>query len=227
MTVDQARKRKFLARWHQRLALVVFAWLILLSASGLLINHAHDWGLDQRPLPAPLQRWVYGIDNEPNDYCSEHGAIGPECTGLFASFTLAAGSLLLDEHSLYLVDDAGELVEKLAASQLGLASLRAALHQGSRIFLRDGSKTVVTDIDLMDYKVLGPEESGVLAGQNWKEPKAAISVTWERLLLDLHAARFLGPAARFINDLLSGFVLLLAISGLWLYRHKRKGNGRS
>jgi uncharacterized iron-regulated membrane protein len=44
------------------------------------------------------------------------------------------------------------------------------------------------------------------------------------LLLDIHAARFLGPAARVFNDLMAALILILAISGLWLYSAKRKSN---
>jgi uncharacterized iron-regulated membrane protein len=49
-------------------------------------------------------------------------------------------------------------------------------------------------------------------------------VSWERLLLDLHAARFLGPLAIVFSDLMAALILALALSGLWLFGVKRKAN---
>jgi hypothetical protein len=50
----------------------------------------------------------------------------------------------------------------------------------------------------------------------------AADLSWERLLLDLHAARFLGPAAWLANDLLAGLILVLGLTGGWLYLVKRR-----
>ena len=129
MTIDQARRLKGLALWHRRVALVVCAWLLVLAGSGLLINHAHDWGLDRSGLAGPLQRVLYGIEPDDEDSCQ--GALTPEA------------------------DCSGD------------------------------------------------------------------SISWERFLLDLHAARFFGPLASVITDLMGGLVLLLALSGLWLWWLKR------
>jgi hypothetical protein len=51
-------------------------------------------------------------------------------------------------------------------------------------------------------------------------------VSWERFLLDLHAARFLGPLAVWFNDLAAVLILVLAMSGAWLGRLKRRASGR-
>lgn len=50
---------------------------------------------------------------------------------------------------------------------------------------------------------------------------AGDSISWERFLLDLHAARFLGGLASILTDLMGGLILLLALSGLWLWWLKR------
>jgi uncharacterized iron-regulated membrane protein len=41
----------------------------------------------------------------------------------------------------------------------------------------------------------------------------------------MHAARFLGPLAKIFTDLVAGLILVMAVSGIWLYRLKRNGNG--
>lgn len=223
MTVDEARRRKTLARWHRRLALLVGLWLALLALSGILINHAHDWGLDRSALPRPLLSLVYGIERDAPDYCAATPGIGPACADVFARIALPAGELLLASNQVFMLDNQGLVIETLAAAYLGLSNLERGLRLGDELYLSDGGKTVRTNFDLLDFDVLEPEAADALDGAPWqRRDTSEDSVTWERLLLDLHAARFLGPAARWFNDLMAGLILVLAASGAWLYRAKRQ-----
>ena len=111
----------------------------------------------------------------------------------------------------------------MSATQFGLNGLQGGLRQGSRVYLRDGRQTVRTDPELLDWEVVGADSAAELAGGDWQEREAtAASISWERLLLDLHAARFMDPAAKYFNDLLAALILVLALSGGWLYRTKRR-----
>jgi len=223
VTFDEARRRKTLARWHRRLALLVGLWLALLALSGILINHAHDWGLDRSNLPRPLLSLVYDIEPDAPDYCAAAEAIGPACADVFGLLVLPAGELLLATTQVFVLDNQGHVIEALAAGQLGLNRLESGLRQGHELYLSDGEKTVRMDSDLLDSEVLDPAAAEALDGAPWQRRDASTdSVTWERLLLDLHAARFLGPAARWFNDLMAGLILVLAASGAWLYRAKRR-----
>ena len=221
MTIDKAKRRKAIARWHRRFAVFISVWLILLASSGLLINHANDWGLDKRPLAKPLQQWVYGIETQGADLCEPLTREGVACGQLFARLKLPVGVLLLGVRDLFLLDDSGQLVEKLSVRQFGLASLQAAFGEGSRIYLRDSDKTVLTTPDLIEGQVLDSDAAAQLDGMNWQlAGPGQESISWERFMLDIHAARFLGPAAKYFNDLMAAFILVLALSGLWLFRAK-------
>ena len=226
MTIDKARRRKAIARWHRRFAIFISLWLIALASSGLLINHAHDWGLDRQPLTGALQQWVYGIETHGSELCGPLTSEGVACEGVFASLQLPMGSLLLGARDLFLLDDAGQLIEKLSVSQFGLSSLQAGLRVGSEIYLRDTHKTIQTNQDLMDSSSLDTEAIAALMGHDWQVAEGTQSaITWERFLLDLHAARFLGPLAKVFNDLMAALILVLALSGIWLYRIKPGSNG--
>ena len=75
--------------------------------------------------------------------------------------------------------------------------------------------------DLLTLRDPGHAELAGLPDGDWKQPDAdaaAGPITWERLLLDLHAARFLGPAARWFTDLMAALIVLLVGGGIWLYR---------
>lgn len=223
MTVDQARRRKALVRWHRRAAIVVLAWLVLLAVSGVLINHAHDWGLDKTALPALLQKGVYGVETRGGHYCSSHPELGEACSGIFARLTLPEGALLLAEHSVFLLDSAGNLVEQLAVAQLGLSGLQGGLSWQGRIYLRDREIMVSAGPDLLDFVELKSGDVAAIGKQGWATRADGDAISWERLLLDVHAARFLGPLSKLFNDLAAALILFLAVTGFWLYLHKRKG----
>jgi len=223
VTIDQARWLKILARWHRRIALLVCIWLVVLAASGLLINHAHDWGFDRSPLAAPMQRLLYGIEHKGDDLCSRAAALGPDCAGIFAGLTLPSGELLLGGNALFLVDDRGALVEKLPTAQLGLGELEAGLVDGPDLYLRDAQQVVRTDTELLDWQALDAAAAAELEGRSWQlRDRSGEVMSWERFLLDLHAARFLGPMAKAFTDLMGGLILLLAFSGLWLWWLRRR-----
>lgn len=222
MTADEARRRQSLARWHRRLAVLIGLWLVLLAVTGVFINHAHDWGLDRRALPGSVQRLVYGIDT-PDDFCAPYPALGRECQDVFARLALPAGELLLAVSRLILIDGQGRIVESLPAGQLGLEGLEAGLRHGGSVYLRDRRRTVRTDAELMNWEQIGGEAAAALDGGPWQvRPGDDAGITWERLLLDLHAARFLGPGAKYFNDLFAALVLVLAVSGAWLWSAKRR-----
>jgi len=226
MTIDKARRRKAIARWHRRFAIFISLWLIALASSGLLINHAHDWGLDRQPLTGTLQRWVYGIETHDSELCGPLTSEGIACDGVFARLQMPMGALLLGTRDLFLLDDTGQLIEKLSVSQFGLSSLQAGLRVGSEIYLRDTYKTIQTNQELMNSSSLDTEAIAALKGHDWQVAGGTQNtISWERFLLDFHAARFLGPLAKTFNDLMAALILMLALSGIWLSRVKRGSNG--
>lgn len=224
MTISQARRMQLMARWHRRLAVFIMLWLAVLAVSGILVNHAHDWGLDRKPLPRSLQSSLYGIEHSRAGDCDGIPETGVNCEEVFAILELPTGRLLLAEHSLFLLDADGRLLEKLPLASTGLASLEAGYAREGNIYLRDGSTTVRTGPELLDFQVLDERESAALADVAWRQRgEQTGSISWERFLLDLHAARFLGPFAKAFNDLAAGVILLLLLSGTWLYWLKRRG----
>lgn len=221
MTVNEARRLRTVSRWHRRIAVVVMAWLAFLALTGLLINHANDWALDRIPLAAPLQSLVYGIEADSKDYCSDFPQAGEECDRVFAAADMPFGHLLVADSSLFLLDGEGGLVERLPAVLTGLASIDAARVDGDAVYLRGGGQVVRAGADLVEFlPVEGAGEAG------WKSrAESSSGLTWERFLLDLHAARFLGPFGPWFTDLMAALILLLAASGFWLHRLRRNGNG--
>jgi hypothetical protein len=229
VTVDQARRRQAFARWHRRAALVVFAWLVALALTGLLINHAHDWGFDRQPLPGWLAQPVYGVTAVDEALCPAGIPSPGECAEVFARLELPSGSLLLTPTTAFYFGKDGALVESLSAPQLGLDRIEAAYRDDNRIVLKGPRRAVSADLDLMSWHPLAQAVLMDIPDGRWQgQGDHPGTVTWERFLLDAHAARFLGPAAPFFTDLMAGLILFLAISGIvlwWLKRRRRRETG--
>lgn len=222
MTVDQARRLQSVARWHRRLALLVLLWLALLAASGIFINHANDWGLDRKALWQPLQELIYGIDVPDRDECDGIELPAEQCAEVFARIEMPGGVLLLERQAVYLVDQGGAVLERLAVSQLGLVTLEAGKAAGGLVYLQGREQVIVTDPELLESRRPSASELESARAYPWRKPDDVnVVITWERFFLDLHAARFFGPFSRVFNDLMAGLILLLAVSGFWL--HKTKG----
>ena len=214
------------ARWHRRLAILIAIWLVHLAATGFLINHAEDWGLDRAPLADLFQQWVYGIESEHESHCEGITAAGIDCGRVFSRLALPAGSLLLSPNSLWLFDDTGELLERLPVAMTGLVKIDAGLLHEEWIYLAGEGTVVRTGPELLEFQPLTPEKADALPDAEWQSGESASAViSWERFLLDLHAARFLGPAARYFNDLMAFLILALAVTGTALSWLKRKSNG--
>jgi len=223
VTIDQARRLKLLARWHRRIALIVFAWVAALALSGVLINHANDLGLDRQPVAAPLQHLLYGIERDTENFCVFEALPAVDCGKIFARLALPEGELWLSGDVLYLLGADGVLIEKIGVSQLGLGELQAGLIDSSDIYLRDAARVVETDAALLNWRALEPAAAARLEQQPWQfNGGVAREISWERLLLDLHAGRFLGPLASGFTDLMGLLILLLTVSGFWIWQLKRR-----
>jgi len=223
VTIDQARRLQLLARWHRRIALGVFAWVAVLALSGVLINHANDWGLDRRPLADSLQYLLYGIERDVKISCVSGTLPAADCGEIFARLALPEGELWLSGDALFLLGADGALIERIGVSQLGLGKLQAGLIDGTGIYLQDAARIVETDADLLDWRELEPAAAARLKQRDWQfNGSAAGEISWERLLLDLHAGRFLGPLASGFTDLMGLLILSLTVTGFWIWRLKRR-----
>ncbi|MGD2130714.1 MAG: hypothetical protein PVJ17_15530, partial [Lysobacterales bacterium] len=110
-----------------------------------------------------------------------------------------------------------------SVAQVGLSRVEAAYLDESSVYLKGGGRAVRSDLDLITWQPLAPDTQREMTDARWRERGDVPGmITWERLLLDLHAARFLGPMTALFTDLMAGLILFLAGSGIWLWWLKRQ-----
>ncbi|WP_373098011.1 PepSY domain-containing protein [Zhongshania sp.] len=240
--------RMLLLRWHRRIGVVAAIFVVVLVVTGIAINHSDDWGLDKKPLKQAWLLKHYGIPTPilrsfPLNKSLASGAwlsqfgdglylaekqIG-SCNGpLLGAAVLPDTIAVLCAGRLQLFTLAGEKLDDISES-LGLPrGVEALSLYQEAVLLRTAGGVIAFDSRSLMFSVMNIEN--VI----WAEPDLAppalqrslleqyrgSGLSWERLLLDLHSGRLFGSVGVFIMDLAAIALLLIALSGVWVWVSK-------
>ncbi len=224
--------------WHRRIGIVVALGVVMLAATGILLNHGHRLGLDQRPL---TQRWLldwYGIRLPPvTAYATGHGWLMEAGQRLFLDARPVAPCEALSgavqwrdwlvaacTSELLLLDLQGQLVERIDPSYgLPVPVTGLALHQ-QQLYLQQRQQWYRAGAELLAFDPADASYSAVPAGQPPPELAAQAQqlaagggISWERVLLDFHSGRLFGGAGVWVVDALAALMTVLALSGAWVW----------
>lgn len=204
--------RVFLRRWHRRLGIVSAAFVFVLSATGLLLNHTQELGLDDVPLENRLLRALYGVPAVAPTFplaCAKPVAV---VAAVDAPLQLAACS---DRIALLTAD--GETIDQLDTARGLPADITAVASDRDGFLLRRGAMAFRLDNDNFTVTPLANAPADVA----WRSGAAAgTDIHWERVLLDLHSGRLFGTAGVVIVDIAALLFVLLAISGIVMFRRR-------
>lgn len=138
---------------------------------------------------------------------------------------------------LLLLDGDGRLIEAIGVAELAPGLDEAAIDAlapssdgGAAVLL--GQRVVTSDAGLLRWSpsVRAPEafdwsrpiEPGPGLRKQMRVAWHGGSITWERVLLDLHSGRLFGPAGIWVVDLVSLLLIVLAGTGVWLWVQRRR-----
>lgn len=225
-------------RWHSRVGVWLFWLLILLSLTGIALNHTDRLGLAKISLThTALLNW-YGLDAAPAVEHSLHGrhyqlettvsgeqwigtlysdgrAVAPCPPPLLGAVELAGqlpfGAVLCRDE-LLLITAEGQLVDSWQPVA-GLPSGLVTLEAGEQLVGRhsDGRGWALNTDQFI--------ATAVAAGAPQAAPahRAATGVSLQTLLLDLHSGRLFGPLGIWVVDIAGILFCLLALTGLWSF----------
>lgn len=229
-----------LLRWHRRIALVVALFLILLAGSGILINHAPEFGLDKSQIRSSLLARWYGFEQPSpigfkagNNWIIHDGvqsiylnqeAIGHCAPPLHGALPYRDLLFALCEGELLLIAPDGVLLERIS-SVFGLPedSYRIALAD-DHLLVKTSQNTYIADIENLEWPATSSTED-----TDWATPIAIPAelrdllgeknpgISVERFLLDLHSGRLFGRAGVYLMDAMAILFIILALSGVWAW----------
>ncbi|MBV2123487.1 MAG: PepSY domain-containing protein [Candidatus Thiodiazotropha sp. (ex Ctena orbiculata)] len=233
----------FFLRWHRRIGVMISVFVILLSVTGIVINHANRFGLDTIPITSPWVLGWYGIEfeGEITGYASQESWISAfqgklywdsesigYCAEPLKGAEMVAGIwFVLCDTSLTLLTGDGELIETLddvvpedtnALSGVDGDWLVIATDRGMQILHSDTLELKPGSVTNTSARLATPLPASLQDELNFKSH----SITVERLLLDLHSGRILQLPGALFNDLVALAMILLALSGSWLWLQRKR-----
>ncbi|MFV1973693.1 MAG: PepSY domain-containing protein [Thiohalobacterales bacterium] len=232
--------------WHRYIGLAAAVFVILLTVTGLVLNHTEDLSLDSRHVGSDLLLDWYGID-VPDDITGYRvgdtviSAIGsqvywnttriPRVTApLLGAVGFADLVIIAVEGQLLLFTPDGELVERLGGAAGVPAGMQAlgltpagelAIHAAHGYYRTDDSFLEWIETDNLDAVWSESAEPSPALRSALQQAWRGTGVTLERVLLDLHSGRILGSRGIYLVDAAAVLFLVLAISGVWLWGKRR------
>lgn len=238
--------RAFLWRWHRRLGLACLLVFLIVSATGFLLNHTSELGLAKQRVSNERLLAHYGFslpaitsyaigDRWLSDLGDDYLYLGNEqlayCQGnLVGAVTLEQFSVAACERELLLLTPEGELVEHIGAVYGVPTPIDALGLCGETLCLRASDKLYLADVQQLQWHVLEgagfmPSEAGTLPEELaslLREHALGSGLDMERVLLDLHSGRILGIYGVWLVDLAALGLVLLALSGFWMWYQQTK-----
>ena len=238
--------------WHRWLGLGSLGFVILLSITGITLNHSSELQLDQRYVRAPWLLSWYGIEVPPVE--SSYAVAGHRVTLIgerlyFNERELADRVLALEgavatpqfiaiavHDSVLLLTRSGAFIERMALVGELVAGVQAIGTARTVLIVRSDDTLYEADKDLLRFEpYIGVSDSDV----QWAEPStvppehletlhgvySGTGVSVERLLADLHSGRLFTSAGPFVMDIVGIILIVLGVFGIMVWI-RDNGNGR-
>ena len=230
---------------HRSLGAIVAVFVLMLASTGILLNHTSDLDLDKRYLTWGWIMAHYGIGTVEPDavYLLDRHTIsqfGPQvfidATPATQSHVPVLGGIVIDDLMVLATQDAlllftpeGEFIEQMGESVGIPSSIQniGLFHGDPVVQTRNGQWR--SDFMLDQWEQLSMD------GVGWSEPQAMPAsleeelghyfrgkgISVERVILDVHNGHILGKYGIWFADLLGAFLVLISMTGLWLWARRR------
>jgi len=243
--MKQARRSpwRILYKFHRYAGLSAGIILIMLSITGIFLNHTDDLQLDRQFVTSPAILDWYGISSPKIQsafpvsqyWISQAGQqVYLDSQVIFTSTAIMVGAVSTPEYIaiafhdfILLVTHAGELIEKVDQQNIE----KIALIDTDNIYVQRLGQVYYSDDALLSWQIsehatLKWSSDELLTPAIQQRLQVAITPTilpYERVMLDIHSGRFFGTYGVFVVDLAGVLFMLLAISGTWIWlKHSLK-----
>lgn len=248
-------KLKSVYQWHRYIGISAALFVILISATGIMLNHTEQMNLDERYVQSNwLLNW-YGVQapKQTSGYRTrEHWFsqwdsrlltqardLGHYDRPILGAVSYRGMQVVALEGTLLLLTPEGEVIETLKGYQGVPAGMSAiGLTTDSRVAVKAAHGIYVADADLISW------EHKDLEAIRWSTPSTlpepvqqkmlqlyrGKGLDMERVILDLHSGRLLNQGGVYFFDFIAVALIFLACSGLWLWgvrQYKARQHHRS
>jgi len=233
---------KLLYKGHRHIGFAISLILILLSLSGIALNHTSELQLDQRFIKSPWILDWYGIasSEKPRSYAIQthwlsqleetlylNGkAISEAKEPLVGAISTADFIVAAFPNTLLLLTPEGQLIESISKANIEKIALQKEL-----VFIQIQQQIFFSNDQLLSWQKTErqPEEWSIQSPlpsaitDELKQKSRETILDYERLILDVHSGRFFGTWGVYLIDLSAILLIFLAMTGMWFWlRHSLK-----
>lgn len=213
--------------------------------TGAVLNHAADWGLDQVEIDHPQVLAAYGMAPKGEPVGVVAGGLGIvewdgqvfvdssvlEMSGkLVGAVRDGEGVAVVTTDGVLRVDSDGQVLEALDELSLPALPLEAVARVAGGVWLQNGEGWHEVTGDWLSFESVGDRAPEAVVkpvqvedGERLDELRGLWSgggLSLARVMLDLHAAKFLGPLGKYFYDLVALCTVWLCVTGLILFFRK-------
>lgn len=231
---------------HRSIGAAIALFVLILSLTGILLNHSVDLKLDKRYLTWPWLLDHYGVTNIKADavYLLDQSVISQFGTEVFVNAKPVThaqrpllGGIVLDDVMILATDDAlilltadGEFIERMgaAAGVPPMIQNIGLFHGDPVIQTREGmwrSDFMLDKWEPISLQGIGWSAPGPMPESIKNELIAYYhgeGVTMEHVLLDVHNGRILGKVGVWLLDLVGVLLIALSLTGIWMWFRRRR-----
>jgi hypothetical protein len=236
--------KKSINQIHKFTGIAVCVFLIHLSITGIFLNHTEDLGLDEKYTASPMILSLYNI-SIPNQkesflvddiFISRFGdqvfmgsqpIIKSESPIMGAAFSNQIVTIAFTNEMVLLTQE-GELIERISSAELPENIQKLGVSKGI-LYLKtqnqvweSSDEAQLWEVSKSDFNDWSNEVT--MSDQKIKEVEIYFSgkgVSLEQFFLDLHNGNIIKNLGKWFLDLIAIFLLLLSISGIWIWLRKR------
>ena len=244
-------KLKSLYVWHRYIGLVAALFVLVLSVTGIMLNHTERLQLDSRYVQSEALLDWYGIRSPESTisfrvdkhyvtllgqrlYFNDHEIDG-EYRGLTGAVALPGWIVVATDSSILLLTPEGELVEQLEGADgvpsglrtLGMSPDNELVVDGSHAFYHPDARFVSWthwEGQLREVRWVMPAETPADLRARLERHYRGAVLPMERVMLDLHSGRILAMNGVWVMDAAAVLLILLSLSGcyMWLRMQLRR-----
>jgi hypothetical protein len=237
-------------RWHRLLGIVSAVIVIATTVTGLLLNHSHDLNLSRQHLESAAINARYGHVATPLTaaFKLNHGWISQAGAHVYRDGSefyrrdsplrgvrlLGSTLYILFSDRLVIFDRALKVVDEFGALDgLELPLTQLAALPDSIVLETAAGHLMQLDIVSATWQPVTFDEAPPWVAPRTPPPALVAAITaklggdgvsYERVLQDLHSGRFFGLAGTVIVDAAAVVLLLLALSGVYLWFKLKRSN---
>lgn len=228
-----------LRRWHARFGVFAVVFFMLLTVSGIVLNHGSTLRLEGRKLHvAWLARW-YGFKVEPPEGVYESGGhllvwgnglwvldgknIAEGVSRPVGMIGLSDALYIAAADALFAYGIDGLLIEKIPAAALPAVPIRAIGIKDRLLWLKTGGGIFASADGIAWRNVLANDVSWSvaqpvpLALQRKLAAHLLPGISVMQFIADVHSGRILGSRGPLVVDLMGLLLMVLGLSGSWVF----------